>query len=402
MTETTSPTIFSPAYATPAPATPAASGAPASSAISAAASARLRVNPFLHVGPDRLYDPLTDRTILAGEPGYAVLREAVGGARPVAEIPAAEREQLAGQGWLLPDGAAGSAGIDPAQRYLLKYVSLEAHTVCNQSCYFCPVSIAPREDYFMPTELYERIVGELAVHRGTIEAVFMINYNEPTADPRFVDQVRAIRAAGLPPAVLTNGTGLTPKRVDDLLEAGGLRFLSINISTLDRERYHRDRGKDQLDLVLRHLDYAKDKPLAEQMDMVVLGTGNDDHQRDFEEITRRFAGSRFTVKYFEVMDRAGYLQIGLKPAVPHGQLCGCDNVGSRPLQHLHITPQGKCVLCCEDYDEKYVVGDLTRQSVEEVLTGPAMALMRRWVYGLEEAPGDFMCRGCTFALTRPA
>ena len=89
----------------------------------------------------------------------------------------------------------------------------------------------------MPTELYERIVGELAAWRDTIEAVFMINYNEPTVDKRFVEQVRAIRAAGLPPAVLTNGTGLTPERIDALVEMGGLRFLSINLSTLDRERY---------------------------------------------------------------------------------------------------------------------------------------------------------------------
>ncbi|HEV7519322.1 MAG TPA: SPASM domain-containing protein, partial [Thermoanaerobaculia bacterium] len=94
------------------------------------------------------------------------------------------------------------------------------------------------------------------------------------------------------------------------------------------------------------------------------------------------------------------LQIGLKPAVPNQKLCGCDNVGSRPLQHLHITPRGLCVLCCEDYDEKYVVGDLAQQSVDEVLRGPELARMRRWVYGLEEAPRDFICRGCTFALTR--
>ena len=33
---------------------------------------------------------------------------------------------------------------------------------------------------------------------------------------------------------------------------------------------------------------------------------------------------------------------------------------------------------------------------------PEMARLRRWVYGLEEAPQDFICRGCTFALTRPA
>lgn len=356
----------------------------------------LRPNLFLHFGPDRVYNPLTDRTLIRGEPGYESLLAVVAGAAGIEQIPAADRQRLAEGSWLLP------TGDDASRRFFLKYVSLEAHTVCNQACYFCPVSIAPREDHFMPTELYERIVGELAAWRDTIEAVFMINYNEPTADRRFVDQVRAIRAAGLPPAVLTNATGLTPDRIDALVEMGGLRFLSINLSTLDRDRYRKDRGGDHLGLVLRNLDYARDKPLAEQMDMVVLGTGNDDHKRDFEEISRRFAGSRFEVKYFEVMDRAGYLQIGLKPAAPNQRLCGCENVGSRPLQHIHITPQGKCVLCCEDYDARYVVGDLTRQSVHEVLTGPEMAQMRRWAYGVEEAPRDFICRGCTFALTRPS
>jgi MoaA/NifB/PqqE/SkfB family radical SAM enzyme len=359
-------------------------------------AAGLQVNPFLHVGDDRVYNPLTDRTLLLGEPGYESLRGVLSGVLAPGGLSPADRASLSALGMLLP------ADAEPARAFRLKYVSLEAHTVCNQSCYFCPVSIAPREDYFMPTALYERIVEEIAAYKDTIEAVFMINYNEPTADKRFVDQVRAIRAAGLPPAVLTNGSGLTPDRVDALLAMGGLRFLSINLSTLDRERYRRDRGGDHLPVVLRNLDYLRDKPLAEVMDMAVLGTGDDHHKRDFEEISKRFAGSRFDVKYYEVMDRAGYLQIGHRPASRERRLCGCENVGSRPLQHLHITPRGQCVLCCEDYDGKYVVGDLTRESVAEVLAGPSMALMRRWAYGLEQAPAGFLCYGCTFALTRPA
>src|SRR5688572_23648451 len=233
----------------------------------------LQGNPFLHVGPDRIYNPLTDRTIVEGEPGYAELRSLVAGAGSLSS----ERARLADAGWLVP------ADSEPERQFLLKYVSLEAHTVCNQACYFCPVSVAPREDHFMPMDLYERILGELSVWRDTIEALFMINYNEPTADKRFVEQVRAIRAAGLPPAVLTNGTGLTPDRVDAVVEMGGLRFLSINLSTIDRERYKKERGGDHVNAVLRNLDYAKSQPLAEQMDMVVLGTGNDNHKRDFEE-----------------------------------------------------------------------------------------------------------------------
>lgn len=353
--------------------------------------ARVRPNSYLHVGTDRVYNPLRDRSLLAGEPGYAALRALLSGE----DLAPQDAEKLAADGWLEASGESGS------RSFLLKYVSLEAHTLCNQACYFCPVSVAPRQDHFMPMELYQRIVGQLSAYRGTIEAVFMINYNEPTADPRFVEQVRVLKQAELPPAVLTNATGLTPDRVEAIVELGGLRYLSVNLSTLDRAKYENDRRGDHLALVLRNLDYAKQHPVAEQMEIVVLGTADEVHERDFAEISERFAGSRFTVKSYEVMDRAGYMQIGRRPDSPNGRLCGCDNLGSRPLQHLHVTPHGKCVLCCEDYDEKYVVGDLNSESVEEILSGPQLGLLRRWIYGLEEAPRDFICRGCTFALTQP-
>ena len=349
----------------------------------------LLVSPFLHFGLDRVYNPLVDRHLEAGDPLFVALQRVREGVAVAPEV----IEALHNEHWVTADVE------ETARHSLLKYVSLEAHTVCNQACYFCPVSIDPREHHFMPMDLYERILGELSAYRSTIEAVFMINYNEPTADKRFVEQVRAIRAAGLPPGVLTNGTGLTPDRIDTLVAAGGLRFLSINLSTLDRERYKRDRGGDHLELVLRNLDHARDQALAEQMDIVVLGTGDDNHKSDFEAITARFEGSKFTVKSFEVMDRAGYLEIGQRPSQTIQNLCGCDNVGSRPLQHIHITPHGQCVLCCEDYDEKYVVGDLNHESVAEVLSGSKIALLRRWIYSVEESPSDFICRKCVFART---
>lgn len=354
----------------------------------------LRVDPYLHLGQDQIYSPILDRTLRPADPSYHEVSALFGNELTIDRVPAATRDALHREGWLVADEPAVS------HRFRLKYVSLEAHTICNQACYFCPVSVAPRARYFMPSELYTRIVQELSDYRETIEAVFMINYNEPTADPRFLDQVRTLKSAGLHPAVLTNGSGLTPDRVDAIVAMGGLRFLSVNLSTLDRQRYTADRGVDQLDLVLRNLDYAKDRPVAVETDLVVLGQGDHRHRQDFEEIQRRFASSRFNVKYFEVMDRAGYLSVGLRPAVPHGRLCGCENVGSRPLQHLHITPHGQCMLCCEDYSERYPVGDLTKESVTDVLTGAALARMRRWVYGLEPAPDDFICRRCVFARTR--
>lgn len=357
---------------------------------SVARTRRFLPEPFLHLGTDRIYNPLTHKTLETGAPLYAELRAVLDdGETPLAPAVA---DRLLTEGWLI----GAEHGFD--RRSLLRYVSLETHTICNQSCYFCPVSVSPRESYFMPTELFESLVAQLGAYRSTLEGVFLMSYNEPTVDKRFLAQCRALLAAGLPAAVNTNGSGLTAAKVDALVTAGPLRFLSVNLSTLDREKYARDRGADQLPAVLRNLDYAKNRPVADEMVIAVLGHGDAEHDRAFEEITARYGGSRFEVKRYEIMDRAGILQIGNSAA--RKRLGGCDNVGSRPLQHLHITPRGHCVLCCEDYDEHHVVGDLTRESVAEVLAGEKLALYRRWIYGVEEAPQSFMCRKCVFSLSR--
>lgn len=353
-------------------------------------------DPYLHVGPDRIYNPLTDRTLHEQEAGYTNLRGVLSGECLIEELSPSALEPLVDGGWLVDP----SSDLDA--RFYLKYVSLEAHTVCNQACYFCPVAIDPRKSYHMPMELYETILRQLANHRGTIEGLSMIHYNEPTIDPKFIERVAMIKDYGLPPAVLSNGSGLTPQKTDQLIELGGLHFFSINLSTLDRERYRADRGRDHLPQVLRNLDYAKDKKIAETMDMVVLGTGDAQHKSDYEAVSARYGDSHFDVKYFEVNDRAGYLDVGIKvdDARKEKELAGCELIGSRPLQHLHITPNAKVVLCCQDYDAHHVVGDLSEQTVAEVLTSPAMKLMRRWIYGIDRAPDDFICRNCEFALTR--
>lgn len=353
-----------------------------------------RVEPFLHVEPERVYNPMNDRAMTAEDPDYGSLRALALGETSLVELPAPARDRLAEAGWLVADRE------DLSNRFLLKYVSFEAHTVCNQGCYFCPVSTHRREAHFMSMEFYEEIARQLAEFRHTIEGVSMIHYNEPTVDKRFVEQVGVLRKHGLPPAVLTNGSGLTPKRVDAILEMGGLKFLSINLSTLDRERYAADREGDHLKVVMKNLDYMKDLPLAETMEIAVLGQGDDTHRADFEEIQAYFEGSRFAIKHYEVMNRAGSVMVGLRPQKPVQQLCGCEQTGSRPLQWVHITPHGKCVLCCQDYHDQYVIGDLNEESLRDILTGPRMALLRRWVYGMEEAPADFICRDCIYAVTR--
>ena len=357
-------------------------------------AAEIVTEPFLRFDAESVYNTLTDASLASDQLGFAELHALRDGRLKPADLAPTLRARLYDAGWLVDSTS------DLGRRFRLKYVSFEASAACNQACYFCPVSVAPREDQAISMELYERIVAQLAAHRATIEGVSMVHYNEPTVDKLFLDRVRTLKSHGLPPAVLTNATGLTPQRVDALLDMGGLYYLSINLSTLDRERYRSDRGGDHLPLVLRHLDYLKDKPLAPRMDVAVLGVGDAQHRQDFEAISERFRGSRFSMCFYEVMDRAGAVSVGLRPPVRHKSLCGCEQTGSRPVQWVHINAKAQCVLCCQDYHDQYVVGDLHEESLDDILSGPRMSCLRRYVYGMEPAPDDFLCRKCVYALTR--
>ena len=354
-------------------------------------NSRWIASPYLHLHDHVILNPHTGRGIAADDPVFDELRRLILGAEKLECLNEAH-QRLADDGWIIPEDQ------DLSARFRLRYVSLETHTVCTQACSFCPVSIAPRDPEYMPNEFFDRLVDEISRYRTTLEAITLNNYNEPTADRRFTDQVRRLMENELPVAVLSNGSTFTPDKVDALVEMGPISYLSINISSLDRERYAAERQKDHLPMVLSNLDYMKDRPVAETMDLIVLGQQDEQHRADAAELSERFAGSRFNVRDFEIMDRAGYLQVGLKPERPHEELRGCDNLGSRPIEHIHINPRGQCVLCCEDYDEFHIIGDLTTQSIEEVLTGEEIARLRRMIYGLEEAPKDFICRKCVFAL----
>lgn len=353
--------------------------------------ARWMASPYLHLHDHVILNPHTGRGIAAEDPNYAGLRQLILDEGKLVDLDENQR-RLADEGWLIRED------VDLSHQYRIRWVSLEAHSVCNQRCFFCPVSIAPRESYFMPTAFYERIVREIADLQQPIEAVAMIQYNEPTVDRRFIDQVRCLLDAGLPPAVFSNGTGLTPQRIDALVELGGLDFLSVNLSTLDRQKYKEERQADHLEKVLANLDYAKDKPVAREMVLTVLNDDPETLQREMLAIARRFEGSRFKVQDWEVNDRAGNIGVGLGPIV--GDLRGCDYMGSRPIEHVHITAAGRVVLCCQDYEERWVAGDLNTESLVDILDGPAYARMRRLVYGLEPAPANFLCSGCRYAIRR--
>lgn len=347
------------------------------------------VSPFLHDRGTVLYNPLTGESLSKDGEAYRALARLSQGRPP--EAPPEVLEHLRAARFLIED-------VDrEARRTHLLFLSLETCTSCNHRCPFCPVSVDPREREVMSQELFESIVDQCVAAAGSGFVVFLSNYNEPTVDPLFEERCLALFARGLPVSILTNASHFTPDRAQRLARAGQFRYIGINLPTLDPERYHKLHGTRDLARVVANIDAMRARTLAEETAIVVLGEEDEAHRRDVEAIRARFTPKGWDVRPFRIRSRPASGTFVPEPPAKK-VLRGCELMGSRPFEHLHVTATAKAVLCCQDYYERLTVGDLKTQSVAELLGGDTMSRLRRWTYGVENAPDDFLCRRCEFAI----
>ena len=67
---------------------------------------------------------------------------------------------------------------------------------------------------------------------------------------------------------------------------------------------------------------------------------------------------------------------------------------NRLAGHLHVSWRGDVFICCLDYEQKSVFGNIAESTVEEILGGERARRCRRQVYGLEPAAPGLLCRSC--------
>lgn len=355
----------------------------------------LTVNPFVRRQGAAIENILTGTTVdIDTGPGRALnaLVEAGRFGIDARDLSSRDRKVLAEGGFLLPSSENVFA------RSNLKYLSLETNSICNHRCFFCPVSVDPLPLREMGLETVEKLARQAREFPNFV-AFFLNHYNEPFVDKRSPAIIDILRSHGHKIAVNTNGSiGLD--RLDGEIPAGGIDLMTVNLHTIDRAQYVAERGRDHLDAVLRNVESYRAAGIAQVMRVVVLGFDDPKHDMNHAAIEAHFAGTGIEVMRHGLSDRCGTIDIAAAATPPPGPkvLVGCEQTGSRVLEHLHILADGKAVICCEDYNSEEVVGDVHRESLAEILAGEPMQALRRTIYGFEEATADFICSRCEYAL----
>ena len=238
-----------------------------------------------------------------------------------------------------------------------RLVSVETTSRCNAECPFCPYNFKQRDKKNMEEELFLKIIEDC--REFPLETIEPFMNGEPFVDPRIIKRLEHIKKR-LPKTELglyTNGYALSPKRIDEIIEIGGLDYLTVSLNTLDPVKYQAIMGF-KLERTLDNMKYLTDSVRRDKVSKKITFrmTRMDDttlqEQDEFIAYCRERGVRVFLVGLFNYKgDIPSHLPV---PAY------GCEHV-----ERLDILSDGKVTLCCQDHEGQYSWGDVTKQSVLE-------------------------------------
>lgn len=141
---------------------------------------------------------------------------------------------------------------------------------CNSACGYCdlPLNVGKPE---LSRDQIRRIFGDL--HATGLRYVF-VQGGEPLVRKDIAEVLEDLAEIGLSITLITNGTRLTASLVKRLTRIP--LTLSISLDTLNRERYRRIRGADQLLQVLRGIRLLENFPHPKRLICVISEANRED------------------------------------------------------------------------------------------------------------------------------
>lgn len=262
-------------------------------------------------------------------------------------------------------------------------VFLELTNICNLHCPYCGNRNLKRPRGRISMEFVERVVHLCKTEGHHLK--WLHGAGEPLLHPDLMDIVRYInRDQGLDASFATNATLLTAEKFGQLLESG-LTHLYISLDSIKKDIYAKTRGAD-LDQVVDNIQTAISM-MPDDFDLSIALMHYEDQRIDDEYLAafRDLFGDKPNV-------HPNVINNVIQPASEVDMRANKYTLEhcTKHLQYFTVTYDGKVCMCCVDQDAGQELGDLTRQTINEVWYDPAnQELFRKLLVG--EPGGPKIC-----------
>lgn len=290
------------------------------------------------------------------------------------------------------------------------HVQIQTTVGCGADCSICPHPVeSPKwSNGLMSDEMFNRVVDQL---RGrNVEYLSPYLMADPMSDRKIFDRVRQVRAA-LPQVqieISTTGKYLAPKLADQLLEAP-LTELRISSHGISAQEYAQTMPgvnfEKAMPNIRRFIDlWHQTRPY--KLSIVCLW-GLWPRKRE-EEIAAFWMDLGVELSRWRVISRADQVDLTVfgegspdPTAYARGKreapwLCRFH----RDTHWIHILSDGRVALCCMDYKQEAVLGDLRIDSLIDIWNGQTTQRYRAMIRGDIPTAPDFICHRCEWHVSQ--
>lgn len=272
-------------------------------------------------------------------------------------------------------------------------LSFEITAACDSRCIHCPRQGMDRLMKAMNFELFKKIIDQACEMK--IPELSPNGYGEILMVKNLEAYFEYISAKKhkFKININTNGNQLTDDKINLFIDHN-VRSLNICLDGATKETIEKVRVKlsaEQMEAnVLRVMELKKQRgrkhPLL-RLGMVVIP----ENQHEKEAFLQKWQGKVDAVGLVGYSNRGGSLneRFGNWFNPTHSNVC------ILPFSELFILSDGKAVLCCNDWNEEHLVGDLNHQSLQEVWSGPALQ-WARYLHKKRQGNQMEICKNCNY------
>lgn len=263
-----------------------------------------------------------------------------------------------------------------------KYFQIETARVCNARCPYCASNQWDKSTPFMSDALFNKVVDEIRDYNGWINWVCISRAGEPLLDRKIGTRVRILKQAGIRRVnMTTNASMLNESKARELLEAG-LDEIMLSIDSIEKAEYEKIKIGLDFHAVMKNIESFMN--LRQEINQEVIVRVRAVSFFNLDEKEHRIKADRweaFWKQFRRPQDRI-YMK---RPHNWGNQKFWDGNIPSYDLVYhpcilpwstLHITSSGTATICPMDYDAKFNLGDLNRQTIREIWTGKEISDIR--------------------------
>ncbi len=276
-------------------------------------------------------------------------------------------------------------------------VQPETVNFCNAKCIMCPTSKGTKPKGFMDFGLYKKIIDECARNKEYVKALYPFQNGEPLIHPEFSKYIEYAKKQNnqWEVALYTNASLLDKNKTLKILESG-LDTLVVSFDGFRKETYESIRiglnfdqvKKNVIDFINLKKSMNKNNPEVHLVIIAMDKTRGEvkDFEREWKNLADRVEVSHFSNWGGQVdeLDSQDILKENYAPCL-------------RLWEHLVILRDGTVSLCCNDFDGRFPLGDLTYQTIKEIWQGEIINDYRK-----AHLNSDFsslpICKKCSYRL----